>query len=138
MSNTYESCKRPLVLLVDDCVEQRDLYELMLEADFDTLSTGRGPEAIAIANARGPDAILLDLRMPGMDGLEVCRHLKRNPVTANVPVIILTGASEDHGIQTEALIAGAAAVLTKPCSAPKLVGTIRAAVDRSVMVSRFR
>jgi CheY-like chemotaxis protein len=137
MSNPYESCKRPLVLLVDDCVEQRDLYEMTLEADFDTLTSGRGPDAIALANARCPDAILLDLRMPGMDGIEVCRHLKRDPVTAGIPVIILTGV-DDHDIQTDALIAGAAALLTKPCSPPKLLGTIRAAVDRSLTPLRLK
>jgi CheY-like chemotaxis protein len=94
-------------------------------------------DAIALAIARQPDAIVLDLRMPGMDGLVVCRHLKRDPVTADIPVIILTG-DDDHGVQTEALIAGAAAVLTKPCSAPRLIGTLRAAVDRSATGYRFK
>jgi CheY-like chemotaxis protein len=128
---------RQLILIVDDCVEQRDLYELALESDFDILTAGRGPEAIALASAKTPDAIVLDLRMPGMDGLEVCRHLKSDMVTAGIPVIILT-AADDHGIHTDALIAGAAALLTKPCSPLKLLGTIRAAVDRSVAAPRFR
>jgi CheY-like chemotaxis protein len=128
---------RSLILIVDDCVEQRDLYELALEPDFEIITAGRGPEAIALATAKAPVAIVLDLRMPGMDGLEVCRHLKRDPVTEGIPVIILTGA-DDHGIHTEALIAGAAALLTKPCSPLKLLGTIRAAVDRSAASSRFK
>ena len=130
MDPMYESRNRLLVLLVDDCVEQRDLYQILLERDLEILSTGRGVDAIALAMARHPDAIVLDLNMPGMDGLQVCRHLKREPVTATIPVIILTG-TDDHGIQTDALFAGAAGILTKPCSAPRLLGTIRAAIDRS-------
>ena len=128
---------RPLILIVDDCVEQRDLYELALESDFEIVTAGRGPEAIALASAKTPDAIVLDLRMPGMDGLEVCRHLKRDAVTSDIPVIVLTGA-DDHGIHTDASIAGAAALLTKPCPPLKLLGTILAAVDRSMTSSRFK
>jgi CheY-like chemotaxis protein len=128
---------RPLILIVDDCVEQRDLYELTLEPDFEIVTAGRGREALALAIAKIPDAIVLDLRMPEMDGLEVCRRLKRDPVTAAIPVIILTGA-EDHGIQTEALIAGAAALLTKPCAPPRLIGTLRAAVARSAAPTHFK
>jgi CheY-like chemotaxis protein len=137
MRRSDPSRPSPLVQIVDDCIEQRDLYELALERDFEIVTAARGVDAIALAIARQPDAIVLDLRMPGMDGLVVCRHLKRDPVTADIPVIILTG-DDDHGVQTEALIAGAAAVLTKPCSAPRLIGTLRAAVDRSATGYRFK
>jgi CheY-like chemotaxis protein len=137
MRRSDPSRPSPLVQIVDDCIEQRDLYELALERDFEIVTAARGVDAIALAIVRQPDAIVLDLRMPGMDGLVVCRHLKRDPVTADIPVIILTG-DDDHGVQTEALIAGAAAVLTKPCSAPRLIGTLRAAVDRSATGYRFK
>ena len=137
MKETDPTRPRPLILIVDDCIEQRDLYELALEPDFEIVTAGRGREALVLAIAKIPDAIVLDLRMPGMDGLEVCRELKRDPLTQDIPVIILTGA-EDHSIQTEAVLAGAAALLTKPCSPPRLVGTLRAAVARSTTPLHFK
>jgi CheY-like chemotaxis protein len=137
MRGTDPTRPRPLILIVDDCIEQRDLYELALEPDFEIVTAGRGREALVLAIAKIPDAIVLDLYMPGMDGLEVCRHLKRDPLTADIPVVILTGA-EDHNMETEALIAGAAALLTKPCSPPRLVGTLRAAVARSATPVHFK
>jgi len=129
--------ERPLLQIVDDCVEQRDLYEMALEQDFEIVTATRGVDAIALAVAKQPDAIVLDLRMPGMGGLEVCRYLKRDPVTADIPVVVLTG-DDDRRLQLEALTAGAAAVLTKPCSPPRLIGTLRAAVDRSTGLHRFK
>jgi CheY-like chemotaxis protein len=110
---------------------------MALEPDFEIVAAGRGREALVLATAKIPAAIVLDLHMPGIDGLEVCRRLKRDPLTADIPVIILTGA-DDHGMETEALFAGAAAVLTKPCSPPRLVGTLRAAVARSSPPLHFK
>src|SRR5437763_16976695 len=98
MRGTDPSRPRPLILIVDDCVEQRDLYELALEPDFEIVTAGRGRDALLLAIAKIPAAVVLDLYMPGMDGLQVCRRLKRDPLTADIPVIILTGA-EDHGME---------------------------------------
>ena len=120
---------RPAVLLVDDSKEQRDLYELMLEPDFETVSASSGRQALAMAEDTQPSAIVLDVCMPEMDGFEVCRRLKSQPVTEAIPVIILTGI-EDH-VRHKALIAGAFAVLKKPCSQQKLTETIAAAIGRS-------
>ena len=95
------------------------MYEILLARDFDLASAGRGPEAISIALARQPDAIVLDVQMPEMNGIEVCRRLKRHKDTAAIPVVMLTGAPRD--VRTEALEAGAAVVLTKPCPIDSLV-----------------
>jgi len=108
-----------LILVVDDCVEQRDLYEYLLASEFELASAGRGPEAIELAIERQPDAIVLDFQMPEMNGIEVCRRLKRHPDTATIPVVMLTGSPRD--VRAEALAAGAAVVLTKPCPIDQLV-----------------
>jgi CheY-like chemotaxis protein len=121
---------RPLVLLVDDNVQQRDMYEVALAPDFKIVTATRGADAIALARARRPDAIVLDVRMPGMDGLEVCEHLKSDPATESIPVVMLTGAS-DPRLRLEGMEAGAAAVLTKPCTPATLLQAISAACGKA-------
>lgn len=123
--------KRPLVLLVDDNVQQREMYEVALEPDFDIVAAGRGADAIVLARERHPDAIVLDVRMPGMGGIEVCEHLKSDPVTEQIPVIMLTGA-DDERVRSECIEAGAFVVLGKPCPHDSLFRAIGAAcVKRS-------
>ena len=116
---------RPRVLLVDDCGDQRDLYELLLAAEADTAVAGRGSEAIAVAVAQHPDVIVLDIEMPGLDGFATCRLLKTNPATASIPVILLTGA--DY-LDAEAQLAGAYAILRKPCPERLLLDAIASAI----------
>src|SRR5205823_9669297 len=85
---------RPRVLMIDDSTSERDLYALMLERDVQVLTASRGSEGLALAEAERPDAIVLDVMMPEMNGWEVCRRLKSNPDTAAIPVIMLTGQEE--------------------------------------------
>ena len=118
--------RRPLILLVDDCVQQRDMYEVALAPDFDIVTASRGADAIDVARRRLPDAIILDVRMPEMNGLDVCGYLKSDPMTESIPVILLTGA-DDRNLPREGAEAGAAAVLTKPCTPSVLVETIACA-----------
>jgi CheY-like chemotaxis protein len=113
---------KPVVLVVDDIVAQRDLYEYFLASYFEILSAGRGSEAIALATTHVPDAIVLDIEMPEMNGLDLCRRLKRHRETAAIPVVMLTGIPED--VRAEALEAGAAVVLKKPCSIDALLDQI--------------
>ena len=77
------------------------------------LEASRGEQAIAIARAERPDLVLMDLQLPGMDGLEVTRRLKQDPSTAAIPVVALTAfvQPEQH---ERARGAGCAGVLTKP------------------------
>jgi DNA-binding response OmpR family regulator len=121
---------RPRVLLVDDSAEQNDLYALMLEPTATVITASSGEDALAIASADPPDAIVLDILMPGMDGWEVCSRLKTNPVTAAIPVIMLT-ALEDAGLIAHARRVGAGAVLMKPCPAERLALAIAAAVQQT-------
>jgi CheY-like chemotaxis protein len=121
---------RPNVLLIDDCVEQRDLYEFALAHDFNILTAARGAEGASLAARERPDAIILDVLMPGMDGWETCTHIKCNARTAHIPVILLTGTN-DRDLSQHAIAVGATAVLTKPCSADRLRDAIRVAMSQA-------
>jgi CheY-like chemotaxis protein len=115
--------RRRRLLLVDDCVAQRDLYELALEREFEILTASRGAEGIALAAIARPDAILLDVLMPEMDGWETCTRLRCNPATAAIPVVLLT-CCDDRDLTPHATAVGASALLRKPCSIKELRATL--------------
>jgi two-component system cell cycle response regulator len=122
------------VLLVDDCVAVRDLYEMALGGAVEVETAGRGDEALALAVRHPPDVIVLDIMMPGLDGWEVCERLRSNPRTAAIPVIMLT--SDDR---PEVAVRGRmfqTSVLGKPCPAEKLLGTIRSAMPNLMDAQR--
>jgi two-component system cell cycle response regulator len=102
----------------------------MLEGDMTVLTASRGTEGLVRASADRPDAIVLDIMMPGMDGWEVCRRLKADPATADIPVIMLT-AQDAPTLMSEASRYGATALLTKPCPFEKLTLTITSAIQRA-------
>ena len=120
---------RPRLLLIDDCVALRDLYELVLEREFEVLTAARGAEGAALARDVQPDAIVLDITMPGMDGWETCEQIKCHDLTAHIPVILLTGA-EDCDLAQRATAVGASALLRKPCQADVLRETILATLTQ--------
>jgi CheY-like chemotaxis protein len=119
---------RPTVLLVDDCIAQRDLYELVLAPEFTVLTASRGSDALTLAAREHPDVVVLDVMMPGLDGWETCTRLKTDPVTADTPVVLLTG-SNDVDLSQHAVAVGADAILNKPCSADMLVQRLHVAVS---------
>lgn len=87
---------RQRILVVEDEEDILNLLRFNLEgAGFDTLTTGNGKEAIALAIRHVPDLVLLDVMLPGLDGFEVCRTLKADPRTSHVPVIMLTARGEE-------------------------------------------
>ena len=103
-----------IILIVDDEAVGRHTLESILEGqDYQLVMAENGPEAIEKAKAILPDVILLDVMMPGMDGFEVCRHLRNDPNLAEVPIIILT-ALDDRKSLLQGLEAGADDYLTKP------------------------
>ena len=103
-----------IILIVDDEPAGRHTLESILEGqDYQLIMAENGPEAIEKAQKFIPDVILLDVMMPGMDGFEVCRHLRNDPNLAEVPIIILT-ALDDRKSLLQGLEAGADDYLTKP------------------------
>lgn len=102
------------ILVVDDIEANRRLLQAKLEAQYHSvLLASSGPQALEIANAHDPEIILLDVMMPGMDGYEVCRRLKANPVTSHIPVVMVTALSDAED-RVRGLDAGAEDFLTKP------------------------
>ena len=118
---------RPTLLLVDDCVAERELYEQALEMEFNILTASRGSDGVNLAISERPDLVLLDVTMPGVDGWAACTYIKSHPDTADIPVVLLTGA-DDVDLTQHAVAVGASALLTKPCPADKLRTTIREAL----------
>jgi two-component system, sensor histidine kinase and response regulator len=105
---------QPRVLIVDDQLVNIRLLERKLSSqNLTVLSALSGREALGTVQSDKPDVILLDIMMPEMDGLEVCRQLKANPQTADIPVIFITARSSREG-KIEGLKYGAADYLTKP------------------------
>jgi CheY-like chemotaxis protein len=103
------------VLVVDDDREVRGLVAGMLRRDgYTVVEAGDGPEALDVAARLRPDLVLLDMTLPGMDGVEVARQLKATPLLATIPVVALSALTQE-GVQQRALAAGCARYLTKPC-----------------------
>ncbi len=119
------------ILIVDD---EQDILELMsynLEKEGYTVTgVASGEAALSAAQRFRPDLIVLDLMLPGLDGLEVCRRLKRNEEIRSVPVLMVTAKSEDSDIVT-GLEVGADDYLTKPFSPRVLVARVRALLRRN-------
>jgi two-component system cell cycle response regulator DivK len=104
----------PLVLIVDDNAKNRKLAaDVLSAAGFGTLGAGTGAEGLALATERVPDVILMDLRLPDMDGSEATRTLRGDERTARIPVVAMSALSlEGSGDWLEA--AGFAGSLEKP------------------------
>jgi two-component system cell cycle response regulator len=116
------------VLVVDDIIANVKLLEARLAAEyFEVVTATNGPQAITICEQGQCDIVLLDVMMPGMDGLEVCRRLKSNPRTAHIPVIIVT-ALDQPSDRVAGLEAGADDFLTKPVNDISLITRVKSLV----------
>ncbi|MFP3959895.1 MAG: response regulator [Spirochaetaceae bacterium] len=118
------------ILVVDDETDILELITYNLETHGYTVVTVQsGEEALRRVNDTEPDLIVLDLMLPGQDGLSVCRALKADPATAAIPILMLTAKSEDSDV-VRGLELGADDYLTKPFSPKVLVARIRAVLRR--------
>jgi putative two-component system response regulator len=116
---------KPTILVVDDTPDNIDLLRAVLENDYRTKIAVNGERALKIANGEAkPDLILLDVMMPGMSGHEVCKALKANPDTRDIPVIFVTAMSEVADEQLGFSL-GAVDYITKPVSAPIVLARIK-------------
>jgi putative two-component system response regulator len=116
---------KPTILVVDDTPDNIDLMCAVLEDDYRTKIAVNGERALKIANSDNkPDLILLDIMMPGMSGYDVCKALKANPATRDIPVIFVTAMSEVADEQ-QGLGLGAVDYITKPISAPIVLARIK-------------
>ncbi len=126
------------ILVVDDIVTNIKLLEVRLLAEyFDVLQATNGPQAIAICEESLCDMVLLDAMMPGMDGFEVCRHLKSSPSTAHIPIIMVT-ALDQPSDRVRGLDAGADDFLTKPVDEVALIARVRSLSRLKLSVDELR
>lgn len=118
------------VLVVDDEADILELVRYNLEKEgYGVVCVDSGEDALAAAARKLPDLVILDLMLPGVDGLEVCRRLKSDPTTARIPVIMLTAKGGEADIVT-GLELGAADYVTKPFSPRVLLARVRAVLRR--------
>ncbi len=118
------------MLVIDDEESIVDLIKLGLKYEgFEVVAASDGEEGIAAAQRTNPIFIILDRMLPDMDGLEVCRRLRSNPTTLDIPILLLT-AKDEVGSRVEGLNTGADDYLTKPFSFEELVARIRAILRR--------
>jgi DNA-binding response OmpR family regulator len=123
-AHSSESDGRPAILMVEDDGEVRQLLRLSLErGPYRLLEAATGEQGLEMARLWRPSLILLDVQLPGIDGLEVCRQLKADPELRTARVLMLTAAaSEDDRARGEA--AGADGYLTKPFGPTALLARI--------------
>ncbi|HEX8001972.1 MAG TPA: response regulator [Mycobacteriales bacterium] len=118
---------KPRVLLIDDDEDVRHMTRVSLGFEgFEVAEAADGTAGIEAARADRPDAIVLDVMMPGRDGIDVLRELRSDVELCAVPVVILTAKA---GSESEGWNAGATAYLTKPFTGTALAGTIRKMLD---------
>lgn len=118
------------VLVIDDELNIIEFIKLGLGYEgFQVESAMDGPQGLAAAQRIAPDIVILDLMMPGMDGLEVCRRLRTNPTTQDVPVLMLT-AKDEVNDRVTGLNSGADDYLVKPFDFVELLARIKAILRR--------
>ena len=126
------------VLVVDDVVANVRLLEAKLSAEyFEVVTALNGAEALAAVHAAPPDIVLLDVMMPGMDGVEVCRRIKSSPATRHIPVILITALDQPED-RARGLGAGADDFLTKPVNDVALFCRVKSLVRLKMLADELR
>lgn len=119
---------RKKILLVDDSATTLFMEEMLLGKDYDLLKAQNGHEALSAAIDYRPDLILLDVIMPGMTGFEVCRQLRQQETTAEIPVIMVTTRGEAPNME-RGFTEGCTDYLTKPIDTLELVSKVRSCLQ---------
>lgn len=112
------------ILVVEDNPRNLKLVRVLLQAEgYELLETGDGEVAVRVARSWRPDLILMDLQLPGMDGLTATRHLKADPATREIPVVAMTALAMKRD-QERAFEAGCDAYITKPMKNQEFLRTV--------------
>lgn len=123
--------KNTQIVVIED---EEDILELisynLRREGYDVSGAASGEEGLALVDEVRPEAVLLDLMLPGVDGLEVCKRLKANPVTASIPVLVISAKGEESDVIV-GLELGADDYVTKPFSPKVLIARVRALLRRS-------
>jgi two-component system, OmpR family, alkaline phosphatase synthesis response regulator PhoP len=120
-----KSDKNPVVLIVDDNAQNLELLQAYLEEiDCDTIPAYDGLQALELVAKRKPDLVLLDIMMPQMSGFEVCRRLKKDPNTQDIPIIMVTALSEFGDIE-RGIDSGTDDFVSKPVNRLELLARVK-------------
>lgn len=116
---------RGRILVVDDNRATRELLRRHLETEnYEVMTAENGEEGLAKSRLFSPETILLDIDMPGMDGIETCRQLKKSDTTELIPVLFVTGSSDDETLAVRALEAGANDLISKDATPAILMARV--------------
>ena len=120
-----EQDKTPVVLVVDDNQQNLELLQAYLEdMDCETIPARDGAEALEIIGKKSPDLILLDVMMPKMSGFEVCKRIKNDPKTADIPIIMVTALNEFGDIE-RGIDSGTDDFISKPVNKLELTTRVK-------------
>jgi CheY-like chemotaxis protein len=120
-----EQEKTPVVLVVDDNRQNLELLQAYLEdLECETVPASDGMEALSVINAAAPDLILLDVMMPKMSGFEVCKRIKSDPRTSDIPVIMVTALNELGDIE-RGIDSGTDDFISKPVNKLELITRVK-------------
>lgn len=120
--------KNNTILVVDDVVENLHTIKNLLQNDYNIKLAKSGPKAIEIVKKESPDLIILDILMPEMDGFEVCNILKNDRNTNKIPIIFLTGETDENTIE-QAYEIGGVDYVTKPFRPKELMAKVKREFD---------
>jgi len=119
----------PTILVVDDSATQlRTTVHLLRAAGYEVLEASTGDEGLRLARAERPDLILLDVALPGIDSLELCRRIRADEALADAAVVLCLSFDSDFGSQAEAMEAGADATIVRPIPDQELLAWVQAAL----------
>ncbi len=129
--------ERPLILAVDDEPANLALLRKLLNHQgYDVVEAGDGRSALAVIDEQEPDLVCLDVKMPGMDGIEVCQRLRRQPARAGLPILLLTALDRPED-KARGLHAGANDFLSKPFDESELSARLRSLLRTKALQDRL-
>ncbi|MBF0135050.1 MAG: SpoIIE family protein phosphatase [Magnetococcus sp. DMHC-1] len=130
--------EKPRILVVDDVVDNLRILTILLQNDYIVMAAKNGKKALDLAHAHPqPDLILLDVMMPGMDGFEVCRRLKEDPLTREIPVIFVTALDEEKD-ETYGFKVGGVDYISKPYRPPIIRARVQTQISLQSAITRLR
>jgi two-component system cell cycle response regulator len=122
--------ERSILVIEDDPLNRKLVHALLSFGGYNVLEAGSAEEGLALAREKTPDCILMDIRLPGREGMSAMRLLKQDPALRTIPVIALT-ASAMSGDEEKAIEAGCDAYITKPIDSALFMGTVQSLMQRA-------
>lgn len=130
VSANQKMCRSRVLVVDDEPVHCLLVREILESSEYEVYEAGSGPEAVDMLRRMDVDAVLLDKQLPGFDGDEVCRHIRKELGLAKLPILMITGDNGGNGF-TASLAAGANAILRKPYDPNELLARVWSLIHES-------